>query len=138
MLLDTNKVFSRINDIFHKNTFFFHLIDFIQYLVLYFILSIIGLKLVFFIEQLVLDDIKPKTNLYSLKIMTEIMFMLALNILIYIAIIYIGKSVPSVAKSLYPHLRESPFVYFIESFIILFILVVGDVRLEHYLERMRE
>jgi hypothetical protein len=38
---------------------------------------------------------------------------------------------------MYPHLKESPFVYFIESFIILFILVIGDVRLEHYLERMR-
>lgn len=138
MLLDTNKVFARINDIFNKNTLFFHLIDFIQYLVLYFILSIIGLKVVFFIEQLVLDDINPKTNLYSLKIMTEIMFMLALNILIYITIIYVGKSIPSVAKLLYPHLRESPFVYFIESFIILFILVIGDVRLEHYLERLRE
>jgi hypothetical protein len=138
MLLDTNKVFSRINNIFTKNTLFFHLIDFIQYLVLYFILSIIGLKVVFFIEGLVLDDINPKTNLYSLKIMAEILFMLALNILIYISIIYVGKTIPSVAKSLYPHLRESPFVYFIESFIILFILVIGDVRLEHYLERMRE
>jgi hypothetical protein len=138
MLLDTKQIFNKINSIVNKNTFFFHLIDFIQYLVLYFVLSIIGLKLVFFIEQLVLDDINPKTKLYSFKIMSEILFMLALNILIYIVIVYVGKSVPSVAKSLYPHLRESPFVYFIESFIILFILVIGDVRLEHYLERMRE
>lgn len=138
MFLDTNKVFARVNDIFNKSTVFFYFIDFIQYLVLYFILSIIGLKLVFFIEQLVLEDINPKTNLYTIKIMLEILFMLALNILIYISIIYIGKSVPSFAKSLYPNLRESPFVYFIESFIILFILVIGDVRLEHYLERMRE
>jgi len=136
MLLDTKQIFNRIN-LLTKSTFLFHLIDFLQYLVLYFILSIIGLKFVFFVEQLVLDDINPKTSLYSLKIMAEILFMLALNILIYIVIIYIGKSVPSIAKSMYPHLKESPFVYFIESFIILFILVIGDVRLEHYLERMR-
>jgi cytochrome c biogenesis factor len=141
MLIDSRKIYNHFNAVLKStnnfDVFIFNFIDFLQYLVLYFILSIIGLRTVFAIEKHILDDISPKTKIFSLKVMSEILFMLGLNIMIYILIVYFGKSVPSLAKSIYPKMKESPVVYFIESFIVLFILVIGDVRLEHYLERMR-
>jgi hypothetical protein len=120
----------------------FYLLDFIQYLFIYFGLSVIGLKFVYTIEQFVLDDIetdltRPRNLFYTFIVMFEVIFMLGLNIIIYIIIVIIGKSIPSIAAKFYPYVTENPLVYFIQDFIILFILVIGDVRLEYYLEKMR-
>jgi len=117
----------------------YYLLDFSQHLIVYFILSLYGLHIVYNVEAVVLRDIdvnKPNTHSQFLKII-EIIVMLAINIIIYIIILFIGKSIPSVASKLYPTMAGNTVITFIEDFIILFILVLGDERLEYHISSMR-
>jgi len=117
----------------------YYLLDFSQHLIVYFILSLYGLHIVYNVEALVLRDIdvnKPNTHSQILKVI-EIVIMLAINIIIYIIILFIGKSIPSIASKLYPNMAGNTVITFIEDFIILFILVLGDERLEYHITSMR-
>lgn len=118
----------------------FYLIDFSQYLIVYFILSLIGLRFVYRVEDLVLEDIDVNTpNTHSLmRRIVEIIVMLGINIIVYILILFIGKSLPSLSSYLYPNLASNTVITFIEDFIILFILVLGDERLEYHISTLRE
>lgn len=118
----------------------FYLIDFSQYLLVYFILSLIGLRFVYRVEDLVLEDIDVNTpNTHSLiRRIVEIIVMLAINIVVYILILFIGKSIPSLSTLLYPNLASNTVITFIEDFLILFVLVLGDERLEYHISTLRE
>jgi hypothetical protein len=119
---------------------FFYFLEFSQYLFVYFVLSIIGLRFVYRIEHLILEyiNVDEPNKHTNLRKIVEIIVMLAINIIIYIFILLIGKSLPSIANYIYPNMATNTIVSFIEDFIILFILVLGDERLEYHISTLRE
>jgi hypothetical protein len=118
----------------------FYLLDFSQYLIVYFILSLIGLRFVYRVEDFVLEDIDvDKPNIHSfIRRIIEIIVMLAINIIVYILILVIGKSIPSLSTYFYPKMASNTVITFIEDFIILFVLVLGDERLEYHISTLRD
>lgn len=121
----------------------FYFLDISQHLIVYFILSLIGLVIVYRIESFVFYNEKTKENnkvskkkLSKARIFLEILFMLAINIIIYITILYVGKAIPSLSNYFYPKLASNSVITFIEDFIILFVLVLGDERLEYQIAHL--
>lgn len=134
-----NKIYNILSKTKIDDYTFFYLIDFSQHLFVYFLLSLLGLRIIYKIEELLLEDINnDKPNIHtSLQKFMEIIAMLAINIIIYIIILFIGKSVPSFASIIYPKMKTNTLITFIEDFIILFILVLGDERLEYHITTLR-
>lgn len=134
-----NKIYNTLSKTKIDDYIFFYLIDFSQHLFVYFLLSLLGLRIVYRIEELLLEDIDvDKPNIHtSLQKFMEIIAMLAINIIIYIIILFIGKYVPSFASIIYPTMKTNTLITFIEDFIILFILVLGDERLEYHITTLR-